>query len=67
MPDKEKKQMGRPSIYPFAKLAVNESFLLDEVRASWARAAATTYRMRHPGWNYKSKKEGDQVRFTRTA
>ncbi len=73
-PDKKdkpaKRKVGRPAVYKFGKLEVEDSFLVDAEDRHLARAAATTFKKRHPGWNYKSVKVSEPkgaVRFTRIA
>lgn len=60
---------GRPSTFGWSRLReVGEDLLVMPDEAATARAAASSYKARHPGWDYTSKAMPDgRVRFTRTA
>lgn len=58
---------GKPPLYPFADLPVGGSFALPWAFASRIGDAAKQWKRRHPGWNYCTRKEGDQIRVWRTA
>lgn len=67
---KPKRRVGRPAVYKFAKLEVGDTFTVSADDRHLARAAATTHKKRHAGWNYRSEKLKEMqgaVRFTRTA
>lgn len=56
---------GRPAIYPFASLAIGDSFTVPASDAPKARLAASSWKRFHPEWGYASRKEGDAVRIWR--
>ncbi len=58
---------GRPALYKFNKLEVGDPFFVDVADRHLARAAATAYKARHPGWDYKSETVGELIKFVRTA
>ena len=56
---------GRPAIYPFASLAIGDSFTVPVIDALKARLSAAQRKRLHPGWDYASRTEGDVVRIWR--
>lgn len=60
--------MGRPTIYPFAKMAVGDSFEVPAGEAKKARVAANNWKRPHPGWSYTTRTQDDgSVRIWRIA
>lgn len=53
--------------WPFAKMEVGDSFTVGKGAATDLRNGASRWKARHPGWEYLTRKEGDRVRFWRTA
>ena len=56
---------GRPSVYPFASLAIGDSFTVPINEALKARLSAAQRKRLYPGWDYASRTEGDVVRIWR--
>jgi hypothetical protein len=53
--------------YRWAKLKINDSFTVanDPVTKQKLFTAASTYKRRHPPWNYTTQVEGDLLRVWR--
>ena len=62
-----KRGKGRHPLYPFGRMAVGDSFVVPRSEADRAWAAASKWKIRHPGWNYTSRSEGEIVRLWRLA
>lgn len=58
---------GRPSVYPFERMDVGDSFLVPSDRGMKARLAASAWKRNHSGWDYTSRQDVDGVRIWRTA
>jgi len=67
IPSREKKttRAGKPAIYPFARLAIGDSFAIESDKAQRLGDAAKMWKRRHTGFNYLTMKSGDQVRLWR--
>lgn len=57
----------RPPIYPFEAMEVGHSFELPEEEASKVSSAAKQWKIRHPGWAYRTKISIGKIRVWRIA
>jgi hypothetical protein len=55
------------SKYPFGTMPVGASFAVPIEDGGKARGAAASWKTRHPGWNYTTRKTTDGVRLWRIA
>lgn len=62
-----KRRVGRPSTFGWSRLReVGDALVVLGEEAACARAAASAYKARYPGWDYASEKLPDgRVQFTR--
>lgn len=58
---------GRPRKYPFAEMAVGESFAADRAEADRIVNAAKVWKRRYPGWHYITRKADGLIRLWRVA
>ena len=58
---------GKISTYPFAFMKVGDSFALPPEETDRLAAAASKWKMRHPGWDYMKRTRGTEVRLWRLA
>lgn len=58
---------GKPPLYPFATMAVGESFWLPMPDGLKAMAAAQKWRVRHQKWDHVTRRVDGGVRIWRTA
>jgi hypothetical protein len=49
--------------HPFGALKVGDSISRPVAEQNSFRAAASQYKIRHPGWDYTSRAQGDLVRL----
>lgn len=56
---------GRRRIYPLADLEPGQSFAVPASKASSARHAVEKWAHRHPGWEYVTAWDGEELRIWR--
>lgn len=49
--------------YPFALMRKGDSVAEETERTASIKSAASRYKREHPGWDYRTKIEGDQIRL----